>query len=292
MALEPADETEMRDSVSALAGEPTIISISDVHGYLDAAQSALSTLSDHPDFTPLVEQRTDGALHWAGDNEYALVYNGDMINRGPDSAEVLSLIERLREEAPPGHVRHNIGNHEMGLFFQDATPWDGFYADTAETDVVAEFYEAIFDKHVTVAYEGYNYTYVHAGAPDRIDATALNDELARAARTLADALCTPEAATIQQAVWDEHEEVFGTGPESPTGVLWVRFDDLPADAPPQVVGHTRHDEVTRKGNVVCGDVILENLDSPGGEAVLVETPDSLTALVRESDGSVSHSPLD
>lgn len=286
MALEPVVDTEMRDSVSALAGEPTIISISDVHGYLDAARSALSTLSDHPEFTPLVERDEDGKLHWAGGDEYVLVFNGDMINRGPDSGGVLSLIERLREEAPSGHVRHNIGNHEMGLFFQDATPWDGFYADTAEKSVVAGFYETILNGRVTAAYEGYDYTYVHAGAPDQIDATALNDELERAARTLADVLCTPDDATIQHEVWNEYEELFGTGPESRT-VLWVRFGDLPADAPPQVVGHTRHEEVTRKENVVCGDVILENLDSPGGETIIVETPGSLQALVRESDNGVT-----
>jgi hypothetical protein len=37
---------------------------------------------------------------------------------------------------------------------------------------------------------------------------------------------------------------------------------------------------------VCQDVVVKNADSPGGEAALVETPDSLRALVWEPDGGV------
>lgn len=57
------------DSVEGLADAgqepPTIVSISDVHGYLEPARSALLTLTDHPEFDPLVISDEDGTPHWA-----------------------------------------------------------------------------------------------------------------------------------------------------------------------------------------------------------------------------------
>ena len=58
------------------------MSISDIHGYLDEARSALLTLTDHPDFELIVRANGDGTLHWA-DGNYVLVFNGDLIDRVP-----------------------------------------------------------------------------------------------------------------------------------------------------------------------------------------------------------------
>lgn len=60
--------THPRDGVDGLDGEPTIVSVGDVHGYLGRARSALRAVGDHSAFDPLVETEDDGHLHWAGNN--------------------------------------------------------------------------------------------------------------------------------------------------------------------------------------------------------------------------------
>jgi hypothetical protein len=47
---------EIRDSIDDVATDtkPLIVSISDIHGYLSAARSALLSLSDHPEYDPVV----------------------------------------------------------------------------------------------------------------------------------------------------------------------------------------------------------------------------------------------
>jgi hypothetical protein len=51
----------------------------------------LLTLSDHPDYDPLVHEDETGDLHWAGNN-YVLVFNGDLVDRGPHNESVLTLV--------------------------------------------------------------------------------------------------------------------------------------------------------------------------------------------------------
>lgn len=77
----------------------------------------------------------------------------------------------------------------------------------------------------------------------------------------------------------------GRGPDA--GICWMDFTHLEPTAPPQIVGHTKRTRPVRKGNVVCGNVIRMNQTSRGGEGVLIEKPDTLTALRRQPDGSVS-----
>ena len=43
----------------------------------------------------------------------------------------------------------------------------------------------------------------------------------------------------------------------------------------------------RKGNVVCANVIRMNQRTVGGEGVLIETPEELTFVRRNRDGSVT-----
>lgn len=288
-----SDSVRPRDSVAALPGTPTIVSISDVHGHLDRARSALLTLADHDDFDPVVEADEDGLLHWSG-NDHVLVFNGDLIDRGPDSAGCLALARRLRDEAPDGRVRQHIGNHETFLLYPPNPDRDRWYCDRADDAARRRFYEEIGAGDVSVAYEGYGYTFVHAGAPDGVDAAAVNDDLTAAAGTLVGVVGTGEDRSEHERVFETYGRVFmygddpeydGRGPGA--GVVWLDFEHLPGESPPQVVGHTRHDAVTRKGSVVCQDVILNNVDSPGGEAVVVETPGSLRALVRQEDGGVT-----
>jgi hypothetical protein len=61
---------------------------------------------------------------------------------------------------------------------------------------------------------------------------------------------------------------------------------LAPDAQPQIVGHTRHDAPRQKGDVYCQNVIRNNRGAAGGEAVFVETPNSLQVLRRTPDAGV------
>ncbi len=281
-----------RDSVTGVqTGEsrPTIVSVSDIHGFLSEAREALLTLSDHPDYEPIVTTDPVRRLQWA-DNDYVLVLNGDLIDRGPHNDRVLEMATRLMEQAPPGRVRVVFGNHEMGLVTPDRFEWPGRYSVEQSDARRREFLNRILEGHVVAAYEGYNVTYAHAGRPEDYDAAALNDSLVAAAETLRGVAGTPQDAAVQRAAIDEYPDVLGlggrTGRGRGAGVAWLDFEYMPSDAPPQVVGHTRHDEPTREGNVICENVIRNNRHNDGGEAVVVEEPDRVAALVRDEDGGV------
>ncbi len=279
-----------RDSVSALDGEPTIVSISDIHGFLRQARSALLTLGDHSDYDPIVEAGRLRRLEWVGGEEYVLVFNGDLIDRGPQNEKVVEMVERLMEQAPPGHVRVTFGNHEMGLLTPDCFDWGEWYSMTRTDDQRQAFIESIRDGHVVAGYEGYNVTYAHAGLPDPYDISELNDQFRDGAMTLDEKIGTDDELQTQQDLMLDYPLVFGVGghtgrgPEA--GIAWLDFKHMPADAPQQVVGHSRQDKPIREGNVVCQNVIRNNRRSDGGEAVVVETPDKLVALGRTADNDV------
>lgn len=281
-----------RDSVEgvaeACANPPSIVSLSDIHGYLESARAALTTLTDHPDFDPVVSADDDGTLHWADEN-YVLVFNGDLVDRGPENEGVLELVARLTAEAPPGRVRVVLGNHEALALSQDQFGFDQWYSGQVAPADRRALLEQISAGHVVAAYRGYNVTYAHAGSPDPYDAETVNDELVAAATTLRDAVGTDDDAATQRRVMEEYQRVLGIGDggvKGPgAGLVWLDFSHLPADAPPQVVGHTRHETPRRKGNVYCQNVIRSNLDAEGGEAVFVETPRTLSAVSRRADGS-------
>lgn len=281
-----------RDGVSPLATdtESAIVSISDIHGYLGDAVSALLTLQDHPEYEPIVETDAARRLHWAGGDEYVLVFNGDLVDRGPQSERVLENVARLIDEAPPGHVRVTVGNHEMGVLMPDLYGWDRWYAGQRSEDERRTFLQQILDGHVVAAYEGYNVTYSHAGQPAPFDAREMNDDLVEGARHLLEGLGEPDAFDRQEAVVEHSPRVFGydgeTGRGPNAGLAWLDFEYMPEDAPPQIVGHTRQAAPVRRGNVICQNVIRKNRRKEGGEAVIVETPDRIVALGRNASGHV------
>jgi len=227
-----------------------------------------------------------------------LVFNGDAVDRGPDSAGCLALLERLRAEAPDGRVRYHLGNHEWFCLLPGASAGGRWFCDELSDERRRGLYDDVVAGDLAVAYEGYGYTYSHAGQAEGVDPVTVNDEAADAAERLRPMVGSDDEhldAVLDichgYPVFDAGIDVRGgedgdvKGPDA--GPLWLGFDHLPADAPPQIVGHSRQAEPTRTGTVVCQDVILNNVDSPGGEAVVVETPDSLRALVRQEDGGVT-----
>lgn len=294
---DPVD-SPLRDRVSGVraGANPTIVSISDIHGFLRQARSSLLTLSEHPAYDPVVEAGRMNRLQWVGDEKYVLVFNGDLIDRGPQSERVLEMVERLIDQAPPGHVRVTLGNHEMGALFPDCFDWDDWYSMALTDEKRRSFARAIRAGHVTAGYEGYAVTYAHAGLPEAYDVTAVNDELVAGAKALESAIGTDEDRQSQESLLREYPRVFGvsghTGRGPDAGIAWLDFEHMPADAPPQVVGHTRTDKPVRKGNVICQNVIRNNRRKDGGEAVFVETPDGVSAIRRRSDGGIEEHEFD
>ncbi len=81
---------------------PPVCVIGDLHGRLDLLERMLDTITDRPNAT-----------------EARLVFVGDMIDRGPNSAGVLRCLHRLSVQAPQTFICL-MGNHErMMLDFLD-----------------------------------------------------------------------------------------------------------------------------------------------------------------------------
>lgn len=288
----------LRDTVEEIErgtdSPPPIVSVSDIHGYLQDGQSALLTLRDHPEYEPVVTEDSDGRLHWA-DNDYILIFNGDLIDRGPQNFETVQMVQRLIQEAPPGRVRVTLGNHEMGILTPSLFGWDRWYSGQVGIEGRTSLVSAILDGHVVAAYEGYNVTYVHAGAGKPYEVPKVNDELQEAATELHGNIGELNDAQLQRRIVNDHPLVLGMGnPHAKgrdAGLIWIDLKHLPEDAPPQVVGHTRHEAVRKKGSVICENVIRNNTQRQGGEAILLETPSKIEALSRSSDGGVQIDPF-
>jgi len=267
---------------------PTIVSISDIHGYLEAARNALTAVGETEAFDPIVTTDEEGRLHWA-DNNYLLLINGDLIDRGDHNRECLALLERLAGEAPPGHVRYHIGNHEMGVLFPERFGWPGVYSIEMDDDLRRSFIEHVAAGDITVAFEGYQHTYSHAGANEAFDVRMANEQARKAGRRLLTLLDEGRYDDEQLEVVEDYELVFGTGGTfgrgASAGLLWMDFRHMQESAPTQIVGHSRHLQPTRTGNAICQNVIRDNLDSPGGEAVVIESPDDVVVVTNTSRGS-------
>ncbi len=289
----------LRDTVRSVpAGKselPAIVSISDIHGYVTEARSALSTLSDLPEYEPVVTTDEDGRLHWADEN-YVLVFNGDLIDRGPNNDAVLAMVRRLVDEAPPGRIRITLGNHESMILMSNDHKFVNWYSTNLDTDSRKRFLQRICDGHVIAAYDGYRHTYAHAGASKKYIASNMNESLVEAAEQLYPVVGTMEESQMQSQLRTEYHRIFGKGDrhvKGPSaGLLWLEYDHLSTESPPQIVGHTPHLTPHSKGNTHCQDLILENRDSAGGEGVFLETPESLTALIREPSGEVATTHLE
>jgi len=85
------------------SGVERIVAVSDIHGAYDAVVETLQ-----------VANVIDDSLAWNGAKTH-LVITGDLLDRGPDSRQVMDLIIRLEHEAPlaGGRVHQLLGNHEV-----------------------------------------------------------------------------------------------------------------------------------------------------------------------------------
>jgi hypothetical protein len=223
------------------------------------------------------------------------VFNGDLVDRGLKNEETLSMVERLIDEAPAGRVRVTLGNHESMILAPNQYRFTDWYSINVCDEGRKQFLNSIADGHVVAAYEGHTVTYAHAGSTTEYDARAVNDELIEVAEELRSVVGTMDDETVQSRLSDEYSFVLGKGDRGvkgpSAGLIWISWEHLTPDSPPQVVGHTRQTNPQTKGSVHCQDLILKNRHSPGGEGVFVETSESLVALRRDADDGVSTKTL-
>jgi len=273
-------------TVEAATGTPRIIHISDIHGYLADARSALTAVGDTDRFPPIVTNDNDGRLHWA-ENDYVLIINGDVVDRGPASAKCLELVWRLQQEAPPGRVHYHLGNHELAILLPTFVRWPRAYSTTLDPDEQRAFITRVAEGDVTVAYEGYEYTYSHAGRNEAFRAADVNAQAQAAASEL---LAEGIDSTTQERIASHYATICqlgrNVGRGADAGICWMDFAHLESSAHPQIVGHSKRLKPVRKGKVVCGNVIRANQGTPGGEGVLLEEQMGLTAIRRSPDGGV------
>lgn len=289
--------TSAPESLSDIdADAPTVVSISDIHGYLSDATSALELVGEAFD-RPLVEADDEGRLHWAGGDEYVLVFLGDTVDRGPSNTETLETVWRLREEAPEGHVVHLLGNHEANVLFPSVYHWEYWYSADPPAEIRERILGDVAAGRLAAAFEAYGRTYVHAGSNRPFSVPEVNETLRGAGERLKRGLDSDSKAWVdaQEEVYADVERIVGMGSESvrgaDAGLVWMDFQHVREDAPPQVIGHTKTDRPTRKGAVVNANTIRVNEGTPGGESVTVATESSIDALVRGPDGSVERESL-
>lgn len=84
-------------------GVDRVVAVSDIHGAYDALLETLNAAD-------IIDNRAS----WSGGNSH-LVITGDLLDRGPDSRQVMDLIMRLEDEAllAGGRVHQLLGNHEV-----------------------------------------------------------------------------------------------------------------------------------------------------------------------------------
>jgi len=99
----PATQTRPSSATGTPADRlPRVVAVGDLHADLPASLAALEMAGV-----------IDGDGRWSG-GEAVLVQTGDVTDRGPDSKEVIELLERLEGEAAAagGRVIAMLGNHE------------------------------------------------------------------------------------------------------------------------------------------------------------------------------------
>ena len=75
-----------------------IYAIGDIHGRLDLLEDLMRRVT------------ADDGTHAPA--ETILIFLGDLVDRGPDSAQVISYLQQLANERPAGRTRFLAGNHE------------------------------------------------------------------------------------------------------------------------------------------------------------------------------------
>lgn len=285
MSFEPGTEFGTEDE------DDTIVAVSDVHGYLgeeEVDNGAYQLLEEAADSEHVQDNQLVSRKKTAEGYEYNLeaenttiVFNGDMIDRGPESEEALNMVFDLLDDAEDqgrsDSVQYLMGNHEHFLatpeiqrgpgltdsdYDEDGDWWHfaGQHEYEKGQNYRKEFLDRLADGQVKAVFEGFNFDYVHAGSNGKLKPEILNNKLKEVGEKLKNAYeeGNEKYRQIQEDInSDERYDKLlsndlsdnrGRGPDS--GILWMDFEFMSDESPRQVVGHTRRHSGEMKGNAL------------------------------------------
>jgi len=268
----------------AVTGVDSLYVLGDTHGEFNNVVAQLTRAG-------LIDQR----LKWTGGKKH-LVFDGDLMDRGPDVTRLLWFVYGLEREAAAagGAVHVMLGNHEIMVLLSDLR-----YLHTREKQV-AELhgvkYSKMYDIRESVLGQWLatkpavaridDVLFAHGGVSDRFldfNLKAIDDTLSKymgeelfyrwADSTAVIRMDSAAYARREQFFWDPTSAFWFRGylqnPE--TGPMLTRVLEH-FDAKVHVIGHTPQTEIhTRFG----GKLIAAHPRHPGGELLL---------LVRGKDG--------
>lgn len=199
-----------------------VYAIGDVHGRNDLLQQLIGKIID--------DDRARGKA------ESEIIFLGDLIDRGPDSAGVLETAMQLKQEI--GSVRFLMGNHEE-VYLQAASG----------SEKAARFFTRIGGKETILSYEISMQEYMN------LDSAALAERLPGLipahhidfVKSFEDQIIIGDYAFVHAGIRpgvSMHEQ-------KPKDLRWIREEFLSVKEPHEkviVYGHTINGDVIEKGN--------------------------------------------
>lgn len=232
-----------------------VIVVGDVHGQFEAFVQILRHA-----------QLLNEKLEWIGGRN-RLVQMGDILDRGPESASVDDLLDRVQREAlsSGGEIVRLIGNHELELLMSNFVI-SGF--DKAEAKLMRDkLTRQVLDYEIRAAYAYKGFLLTHAG---------VTRKLLRIFQMQLDVVNENNIAMLINMIFKEaikHEffkhplfniSISRSGTDKFGGIFWEDLDDLIASYQPdgsplkQIVGHTQVDQIQLNNgfNIIPVDIGL------------------------------------
>jgi len=199
-----------------------VYAIGDVHGRNDLLQQLIEKIMD------------DDAARGKAESE--IIFLGDLIDRGPDSAGVLETAMQLKQQF--GSVRFLMGNHEE-VFLQAASG----------DEKAARFFNRIGGKETILSYEISMQEYM------QLDSAALAERLPNLipaqhidfVKSFEDQIVIGDYAFVHAGI----RPGLSLDEQKPKDLRWIREEFLSVKEPHEkviVYGHTINDVVVEKGN--------------------------------------------
>jgi hypothetical protein len=233
----PASQIHKR--ASPVNGLKKVYCFGDIHGELEGFQENLRAA-----------KVVDRNNHWRGGNSSTIVQMGDVIDRGPQSAEAYYYLEGIQQQAQQhgGKVVRLIGNHELMLLRGDFYFTNFSHPDELAMNIKSD----IIAGKVQAAYYDGKYLYVHGGL-----LTSIRNQLIKeicllkgtngdvAEQEIADYINCLVINAVQNDCFDHPIFQAGKsrgGDNEDGGIFWADFHELVrsrhASDIPQIVAHT------------------------------------------------------
>jgi hypothetical protein len=223
-----------------------LIAHGDVHGHLDEFKENLLNAG-------LIDKNNS----WIGDNSI-LVQLGDVIDRGPQSLEVLAFLDQLQQQANSfsSSVIRIFGNHELMNLMYD---YDYMSTKDNSEKIGKKIRQGILEDKIVLSYVYRNRLFIHGGLRSKMR-ESLKNEICRDQRVSFKSIRLQDISDrmnniLVEAIKNNNftHPIFGQD-----GVLWTRFESIMdsehAKKVKQIVGHSIREEGDYSGSLGRIDV--------------------------------------